>query len=202
MKTRSALRSPRRLLPALLVALAACQSPGAESPAAPAAQGQQARVSSEFEATAEVVSIDPAERRVTLRREDGSMFDVRLGEAVRNFAQIAVGDVVRVTYQETLAAARLPAGTDIRPSESAFAAARARPGEKPGAGLGAALSIRVRVESIDLGHDIVVFSLASGELIARRLRTQEGRTFVRGLQVGDLVELAYAESLAIEVQEL
>ncbi len=200
MNARSA-RLSCRLLPALLIGLAACASPSNEPPAPPP-PGQKARVSNEFVAAVQVVSTDPASRRVTLRREDGSEFTLTLGEAVRNFEQITAGDVVRVKYQETLAASKLPAGTDIRVAEGALAAGRARAGEKPGAGLGAALSVRVRVESIDLAHDIVAFSLASGELVARRLQTEEGRAFAHGLKVGDLVQLDYAESVAIAVEEL
>ncbi len=202
MHIRPALLIPYRLLPALLVGQAACQSQQTDLPAPPPPLGQKARVTNEFEASAQVVSIEPAERRVTLRREDGSEFALGLGENVRNFEQIAAGDVVRVKYRETLAAAKLPAGTDISVAEGAFAAGRAPEGAKPGAGLGAALSVRVRVESVDLEHDIVAFSLASGELLARRLRTPEGRAFAHGLQVGDLVQLDYAESVAIAVQEL
>ena len=68
--------------------------------------------------------------------------------------------------------------------------------------MGAGISIRVRVESIDLGRDIVVFSLGSGELMARRLRTQEGRAFATSLKVGDLVQLDYTEVLALSIEKL
>jgi hypothetical protein len=206
MESTLALPRSRRLLPALLPFLllaAACQSSQTAPPSAPPpAQGQKAHVANTFEASAQVVSVDAASRRVSLRREDGTVIDLQLGEQVRNFAQIAVGDVVRVSYEETLAAAKLPAGTDIRTAEGAFAAGRAKAGAKPGAGVGAGISIRVRVESIDLPRDIVVFALGSGELMARRLRTQEGRAFATGLKVGDLVQLDYTECVAVEVQEL
>jgi hypothetical protein len=65
-----------------------------------------------------------------------------------------------------------------------------------------AVSVRVKIESIDLEHNIVVFAPVCGELIAHRLRTTEGREFVRGLEVGDTVQLDYLEALALEVQEL
>lgn len=198
MRTRTTLH----LLPALLLVATACQSARSEAPAPPPAQSQKARVSNAFEAAAKVEATDLAQRRITLCREDGTRFDLRLGEGVRNFENIAAGDMVRVKYEETLAATKLPAGTDIGAIEGAFAAGRASPGEKPGAGMGAAISLGVRVESIDLAHDIVVFALGSGELIARRLQTQEGRTFVKSLAVGDLVRLDYTEAVAIAVQEL
>lgn len=201
MNTRSAFLSRSCLLPVLLVGLAACKSTQNEPPAPPPPLGQRAQVTNEFEAAVQVVSVDAAARRIVLRREDGNELGLTLGEDVRNFAQIAAGDVVRVRYQETLVAEKLPAGTDIQATEGAFAAGRAPAGAKPGAGAAAAISVRVRVESVDREHDIVAFSLASGELLARRLRTQEGRAFAASLKVGDLVQLAYAEGVAIAVQK-
>ena len=65
-----------------------------------------------------------------------------------------------------------------------------------------AVSLRVKIESIDRTREIVVFSLASGELIARRLQTAEGRELVQELEVGDLVQLDYTETLALGIEKL
>jgi len=197
----SSARILRSALPCVLLALGACQSGKSGSPPPPP-ETRRAEISNEFSALAEVVAVAPAERRLTLRREDGRSFDLIAGESVRNFAQIAVGDVLRVRYKETLAASLRPTGEKIEPAEGAFMAARAKPGAKPGAGVGMAVSVRVKIESIDLERDIVVFAPASGELIAHRLRTAEGREFVRGLEVGDTVQLDYLEALALTVEEL
>jgi len=127
---------------------------------------------------------------------------VQAGPEVRNYDQIAAGDTLRIHYKEVLAAAKLPPGESTKPVEGAFAAARAKPGEKPLAGAALGLSVRVRIESIDRGREIVVFSLASGELIAHRLQTSEGRAFVQELEVGDLVQLDYACALALGIEKL
>ena len=50
-------------------------------------------------------------------------------------------------------------------------------------------------------RDIVVFSLASGELIAHRLQTPQGREFVEGLKVGNVVQLDYAEAAALSIEK-
>lgn len=189
------------LLPAALLVASACQSSTTKPPAPPPAS-HKAQLSSEFTASAEVTAIAKAERTVTLRREDGSMIELQVGASVRNFDQLAVGDALRVRYQETLAAEKLPAGTAIGPVEGAFAGARAKPGEKPGAGAGMAVRLRVRIESLDREREIVVFSLASGELVARRLQTPEGKAFVAGLSIGDIVQLDYTEAIALGVEKL
>jgi len=186
------------LVPVLFLG-AACQS-SAPLPTPPA-EHPRAELSNVFTASAEVTAIASAERRLTLRREDGRQVELTVGEGVHNFDQIAVGDHLRVRFKETLAAAKLAPGEDLRAGEAAFAAGRARPGAKPAAGLGAAVAVRVRIESIDREHDIVVFALSSGELIAHRLETPEGRAFVTHLAVGDGVQLEYGEALVLGIEK-
>jgi hypothetical protein len=64
-----------------------------------------------------------------------------------------------------------------------------------------AASQRVKVESIDRTNQIVVFSQASGELIARRIQTPQGRDFVKKLKPGDVVQLVYVEAVALSIEE-
>lgn len=200
------------------LALAACQSgptedtsqPTAGQPPAqaqpPAKSTAPAKTSAEFSnevsATAEVVSLDRDTRRVTLRSEDGRIVEVQTGPGVRNFDQIEVGDVLSVRYKQTLAASLRPAGESAAAGKGNVTAARAKLGEKPAGGVGIAVSLRVKIESIDVPHDIVVFSLASGELIAHRIASDEGRAFVKGLKIGDTVQLDYAEALALAIEEV
>ncbi len=184
-----------------LLGLAACQT-GQSASAPPTPAKTQARIAEEQTATAQVVALDPARRCVTLRREDGRLLDVHVGEAVRNYDQIEVGDALRVHYQATMVATRRPAGEPAQPAKATVMAARAEKGAKPAGGVGVAFTLRVRIESIDVPNDIVVFSLASGELIAHRLATDEGRGFVKGLKVGDIVHLDYDEALALTIEEL
>src|SRR5512135_3718347 len=67
----------------------------------PATEGSRAGiVMNAVTATATVDSINAAERKVVLRREDGSLTTYVCGPDVRNFDQIAVGDKVSVTLAE------------------------------------------------------------------------------------------------------
>jgi hypothetical protein len=195
----------RSVCPSLLVALCAlaARQSASSNPDSSAPKGAtQAEIANEFTATAAVVAVDAATRMVTLRREDGRQFSVMAGEAVRNFDQIAVGDQLRVRYKESLAAKVVPGAEASKSVEAAVAAGRAKPGARPGAGVGVGVSLRVKIESIDLKKDIVTFALGSGELIAHRLQTPQGREFASGLAVGDVVQLDYAETLALSVEKL
>jgi hypothetical protein len=156
----------------------------------------------EFQASAEVIAIDPGLRLVTLRREDGSLFQVRAGNEVRNFDQIATGDHLRVRFLETLAVSRRPEGESAKGAEGALAVGRAEAGAKPAGAVGRALSVRVKIESIDRERSIVVLSLASGELVSHRVATKEGREFLTGVKIGDTVQIDYTEALALSIEKL
>jgi len=192
-----------------LVALVACSSESSHTAAkaAPAAAtassaGTHAQISDQLSATATVVALDKAQRLVTLRGDDGRVFQIKAGDEVRNFDQVKVGDQLKVKYKVTLSATLLPPGESQTAPVGGVVAARAAPGEKPAAGMGAVVSVRVKVASLDPAHDIVVCTLPSGELVAHKVATDEGRTFVKHLKPGDLVQLDYSEALALSVEEV
>ncbi len=204
---RNANRTPgfTHILLGSMLALCACKSTetAATTPeaAAPAQRPSDVRITNEFVATAVVLAVDAAERLVTLQREDGTYFKIRAGEEVRNFAQIAPGDSLRVRFAETLKVSLLTSGEISMATEGAAFAGRAEMGAKPAGGVGVAVSLRVMIESIDAPRDIVVFSLESGELVTHRIATPEGRKFVSGLKVGDRVQIDYAESIALSIEK-
>jgi hypothetical protein len=217
-------RAPATILVGLLLALGACKSSETAKPAsttepAPAkatastksepkkteanqAEPKRAELTSQIAETAEVVAIDPPTRSITVRGDDGIMVRIKAGDAVRNYDQIAVGDKLKVVYRDSLTATLRPAGDAATPVQAAAVAGRAEAGAKPGAGVGVMITVRVKIESIDHEHEIVVFSLASGSLLARRVVTDEGRAFVKELKVGDTVQLDYAEALAVSIDKL
>jgi Cu/Ag efflux protein CusF len=182
--------------------LGACQTKEAAPPAAAPVTLTHATISNDYSATAVVAAVDAKTRVVTLRGEDGALEQVKCGEAVANFAQIGVGDTLHVKYQEILEAKLIAPGETVAAAEVVTATTGAAPGSTPSGGAGVALSVAVKVESVDLEHDIVVFSLGSGELSARRIVTPEGREFVKGLKIGDMVKLDYTQLLALTIEKV
>ena len=182
--------------------LGACQAKEAAPPAAAVVTLTHASISNEVSGTVSVTAVNAKTRVVTLRREDGALVEVKCGEEVHNFAQIAVGDTVHVRFVETLEATLRPEGEPAEPVAAVAATTRAEAGGSPAAAAAVAVSARVKVESVDLAHDIVVFSLASGELSARRLVTPEGKEFAKGLKVGDTVQLDYTQILALALEKV
>ena len=111
-----------------VVALLVATSAGAQAPD-PAKPGVIEAEVVKLQAT--VTAVDPADRAVTLRGEDGREVEVALSDQVKNFDQIKVGDTVTATLYEATA-------IFVRKAEGEPAAAEAgvvqvaRPGDKPG----------------------------------------------------------------------
>src|SRR5215470_4669250 len=83
---------------------------------------------------ATVEAVDLAKREVTLRREDGEIVTLVVGEEARNLAQLAKGDLVTASYQVGLVMALGPPGKEpVRVDDTV--AARTAPGQKPGAAI-------------------------------------------------------------------
>ena len=205
-------RPLRFLVPAFLLAAISCKSTSQE-PVAPAGTGQQpaagakpaaspkpAVISNDYAADAQVVAVSKEDRRITFRRDDGALIEVLANDDVRNFEQIQVGDVLHVRYREAMRATLLPPGENVKVTNAAFGAARAPTGAKPGAGAGYSVSARVKILGIDRENQVVTFATPTGDVGARKVQTEQGREFVKGLKAGDIVQLDFAESLALEIK--
>jgi hypothetical protein len=181
----------------LAASLASAQQPAPAQPAA--AAPAPAFFAEELETvTATVTAIDAAKRLITLKTADGYEETVEAGPAVRNFAQIKVGDHVGVQYYQSLAAeiTKAPASTS---HDAVVLASRAAEGASPAGGVGMIYTAIVTVDSVDAATGTVRFTGPEGrhrETIAQR---DAGRAFVAQLKPGDRVQVTYGEALAVAV---
>ena len=88
-------------------------------------------VSASTTRTATVVKIDAKDHWVTLKLADGNLLDVQASPAVKNFAQIKVGDRVSATQEDTLSIEVVPAGQAAPNVSSGSAVVSAPLGAKP-----------------------------------------------------------------------
>ena len=202
MTRRTSISRPLRfLLPVVLLATISCKSSsssGAEAGAS-SGNGKSAAITNDYEAAAQVVAISKEDRRVTFRRGDGNVFELTAGDEVKNFDQLTIGQQLRVRYRESLRATLLPPGEAVKLTQSAFETSGAPVGSKPAGTTSAAIGVRVRVTSIDAENHIVTYQLPSGDFAARKVQTEQGREFVKKLEVGDVVQLDIQQSLALEI---
>ena len=100
--------------------------------------------------TAEVVAIDRVDRTVVLLGPQGNAVAVQVGHEARNFEQIQIGDMVKVSYYESVALYLGKKGQ--KPEASAgLLAARSAKGDKPGGIVVKAIDVFAKVQAIDKG---------------------------------------------------
>jgi hypothetical protein len=163
-----------------------------------AQQPKPVTVSDSVEATATVESIDAATRMVRLRGTDGRSWAVQAGPDVRNLAQVKVGDLVKVRYTEAVAAEVVKPGTGVTGATSALQ--RAEVGARPGATGTVSLKGVVKVAALDTVNNTVDISASDGTVRRIRVVDPKAQEFIRGLRVGDEVQLTFSEALAISVE--
>lgn len=148
---------------------------------------------------ARVVAVDQATRRVTLEDAAGDRITLRADEAVRNLAQVKVGDEVLGEKVETLA-------VEVReatPEEIAAPAAvgeglqTAELGEKPAGRYVRVMREVFSIVGIDKGAGTVtVRSLDDGQTSTVPARDPRNLGLI---EVGDTAVLTYIESLTLAV---
>jgi hypothetical protein len=147
--------------------------------------------------TATVAKIDKKDRWITLKLADGSMVDIQAGPAVKNFAQIKVGDLVTASQEETLAIAVVPAGSAPPNATGGSAAVSAPLGAKPMGVLVDTAMVSGTVTAIDntprsitlRGPDGITHTIAVGPAVQR----------LNEVKVGDDVVFTLKKATTIEV---
>lgn len=182
--------------------LSACASKVAPPPPPTVAAGfattdRGAVREAEIEVRATVQSIDQKERLVTLLLPDGTTETVRVGPEVRNLPQVKRGDSVVVTYLQSIAFEVVKPGEAKLGAAAVEGAARAEPGEKPGAIGGRAITVVADIVKLDRKHQQAVLKGPKGKTVT--VTVQHPEVFDK-VKVGDRVEITYTEAVAVDVQ--
>jgi hypothetical protein len=144
--------------------------------------------------TATITAINPATREITFKGPKGNSVTLVATDAVKRFNELKVGDQVKVTYTESIAA-RL-----ARPGEaaaSASAEAGRSKGPQPGAAAKSEVTVVVTLENVDPKVPSVTFKTENGEMHTVHVLHAKN---LEGYKAGDKVALTYTESLAIDVE--
>jgi hypothetical protein len=147
--------------------------------------------------TAKVESLDQASRQIALRLSDGSIARFRVGDEVRNLAQVKVGDNVKVAYYESLAWEVKKPGQATPGAAMTDEVGRAKLGEKPAGVAARTLTVTSTIAAIDKSAKTVTLRSATGELTTIKVRDPKNLDRV---SVGELVEISYTEGVAVSVE--
>ena len=147
------------------------------------------------EATATVVAINQATRVVTLKGAQGKTLDVICGDEVKNFAQIHVGDDVKMSYREalTLELKKTKAPLSATASSATISAA---PGSQPAAVAGQQVTVLADVVAVDPQKSIISLKGPAGNVIDLKVQNPDQFKVVKK---GDQVEAVYSQASAIAV---
>lgn len=181
---------------AMSLLVAGCAGKDAEAPP-PAAQSAQRETM--LETTAVVEHVDQKTREVRLRGADGRTVTVVAGPEVRNLPQLATGDVVRLTYYESVAV-RMAEPAETGPATAAAMAARAPEGEKPAAMLGGAIDVVVTMVAYDPATAVATFTTPDGATQSVVVHPAM-RAFAAARRPGDRVAVELTRAVAVSIME-
>ena len=181
---------------AMWLMVAGCASKDAEAPA-PATQSAQRE--SMLETTAVVEHVDQKTREVRLRGADGTTVTVVAGPEVRNLPQLAGGDVVRLTYFESVAA-RMAEPAEGGPAIAAAMAARAPEGGKPAGLVGGTIDMVVTMVSYDPATAVATVTTPDGATESVVVHPAM-RAFAAARRPGERVAVELTRAVAVSIVE-
>jgi len=147
---------------------------------------------------ATVEAVNPATRELTLQGPSGKV-DVVVGNEVRNFNNIHVGDKVVVSYYQGLAVQLAKGGVKAKEPAASTFDYRAAPGQKPGGGAGASMTATVTVLAINRDTNNVIFQSQDGSVHSIDVKSPNMVAYLKTLKPGDDVDVTYTESMAVNV---
>ena len=141
-------------------------------------------------------SVDQKTRQVVIVGPNGNEFKTTLGNEVKNFNQIKVGDIVTLTHVEILVAdIKKPSKVEVRERIETEKAVTAKLGDKPAAAIERKLSIVADVTAIDEKKGTLTVSGATRTL---DIKVKDPKV-LKGVKVGTQIEAMVTEIIAIEV---
>ncbi len=143
-----------------------------------------------------VKSIDTKERVVVVVGPHGNEAVFNLGDNVRNFDQIRVGDLVTLTYAQAVAMELSKVkNTGIREREESLRTARAESGQRPAGAM--EKTVRMVADVVAVHPQAQTITLRGAEHTVELAVKDPSQ--LKGIKVGDQVEALYVEAVALQV---
>jgi hypothetical protein len=148
-------------------------------------------------ATATVLAVDQRNRLLTLKGEDGKPFSIKVGDEVRNLAQVQAGDTVVATYHQALAVAlETVQGTGVNARLVTVSAGRAPVGAMPSGVVEEKVQMIGAILAVDKEKRTVLIQGAVHHVTLQIPADMD----VKDLKKGDQVRATYTQELAVAVE--
>jgi hypothetical protein len=189
------------LVAVLVATFASAQAPAkapapAQAPAAAPAPVEVDNTGTPGKAT--VTAIDATTRTVTLKAKSGETQTFKVGPEVKRFDEFAVGDVIKIEYEQGLALEFQPAGSENVPVTAVATGGRAEKDQAPGAAAAAGVQGTVTVTAIDSAKRLVSFMGPGGNVYQVKAGP---KVKLEKLKVGDKLLATYVEAVAIKLEK-
>jgi hypothetical protein len=165
-------------------------------PAVSMSADQPITKSASVQVKATVVKVDQATRMVTLKGQDGKMLEVEAGDAVKHLDQVKPGDVVAVTYTESLAFQVVPKGE--KPQGVSQSAERTASGGQ----IGRQVTSYFKIDAYNPDTHLLWGTTAAGITKSITVQDPAAQAKLKKLIPGDVVQVTYSESLAISLEKV
>jgi len=149
-------------------------------------------------ATATIKAIDVAGRTITLQGKTGEAQTFKVGPEVTRLGEFAVGDVIRIDYEQGLALEFQPAGSETVPLTATTSGSRAEKDQAPGAVASAGVQGTVTVTAIDGAKRLVSLQGPGGNVYQVKAGP---KVQLEKLKVGDRILATYVEAVAIKLEK-
>jgi len=189
-----------RLTFAVLAACAAVSIHAQQAPAGAVVKTSEPGKVSLTEAvrvSAAVVGIDKAARTIDLKGPKGRLVTLAVGDEVRNFDQIQLGDQVVVRYVRALSLELKKSGSAIMEKSEKSDAVRAPAGARPGAAGARQVKVLANVVAVNKKAKTITLKGPKGNQVDLAVEDPKQLALVKK---GDQVEAVYTEAVAISVE--
>ena len=146
---------------------------------------------------AEVYGIEKIDRTLWLIGPNGNIAEIEVSEDAKNFDQLKIGDLVNITYYESVALyLGAPGEQPDEITESMIV--RAEEGETPAGAAVEVADISAIVVSIDKENRLVTLKGPSGNSFTTYV--DESVEYFDKLKVDDVIHVSYTKALAVDVE--
>jgi hypothetical protein len=147
--------------------------------------------------TAEVYGVEKIDRDLWLQGPEGNVIEMQVGEQARNFNQLEIGDMVNITFYQSVAIFLGKPG-ELPKDETGTVVVRAPEGSEPGGMAVEVTDISASVVSIDKENRILTLKGPLGNTLTTYV--DESNSYFDELKVGDTINVRYTKALAIDVE--
>lgn len=158
----------------------------------------QTTLSTLLTVTGEVVAMDAATRHITLRGPLGGDISGRVEDDVKNLAQVKVGDMVSISYSQSVALSATRPG-EPNPLFTGGESSTAAAGERPAVSVSEQTKSSVTVVSVDPEKRSVVLQGEDGTLFPVEVERPEFARKLQTLRAGDKIDVVTTEAVIVKV---